>query len=104
MRIAREETFGPVVVVLPHGDDDDALSIANDSDFGLGGFIYTADVERVTDLARRIEADSIGVSYAAMKMEGPFGGYKQSGFGKELGPEGLAAYHNVKSIYRPGTR
>ena len=104
MRIAREEIFGPVVVVLPYRDDDDAVSIANDSDFGLGGFIYTADVERGTDLARRIETGSIGVNYAAMTIEGPFGGYKQSGLGKELGPEGLAAYQNVKSIYRPETR
>jgi aldehyde dehydrogenase (NAD+) len=102
MRIAREEIFGPVVVVLPYRDDDDAVSIANDSDFGLGGFIYTADVERGTDIARRIETGSIGVNHAAMTMEGPFGGYKQSGLGKELGPEGLAAYQNVKSIYRPG--
>jgi aldehyde dehydrogenase (NAD+) len=102
MRIAREEIFGPVVVIMAYDNDDEAVRIANDSDFGLGGFIYTADIERGTELARRIESGSVGVNYAAMTMEAPFGGYKQSGLGKELGPEGLDAYLNTKTIYRPG--
>jgi aldehyde dehydrogenase (NAD+) len=102
MRIAREEIFGPVVVVMAYADDDEAVGIANDSDFGLGGFVFTADLERGTEMARRIESGSVGVNYAAMTMEAPFGGYKQSGLGKELGPEGLAAYLNTKTIYRPG--
>lgn len=103
MRIAREEIFGPVVIVMSYQNDDEAVEIANDSDFGLGGFIYAADLERGTELARRIESGSVGVNYPAMTLEAPFGGYKQSGLGKELGPEGLAAYLNTKAIYRPGS-
>lgn len=102
MRIAREEIFGPVVVVMSYRDEDDAVAIANDSDYGLGGYVYTRNLERGTALARRIESGSVGVNYAGMTLEAPFGGCKQSGWGKELGPEGLDAYLNIKAIYRPG--
>jgi aldehyde dehydrogenase (NAD+) len=102
MRIAREEIFGPVVVVMAYSDENEAVEIANDSDFGLGGFIFTSDVQRATELARRIDSGSVGINFAAMTLEAPFGGYKQSGLGKELGPEGLAEYQRIKTIYRPG--
>ena len=101
MRVAREEIFGPVVVVMPYDDEEDALRIANDSEYGLGGFILTGDVERGMALARRVETGSIGVNNPVMAMEAPFGGYKQSGLGREMGPESVAAYRQKKSIYRP---
>ena len=87
---------------MSYRDEDDAVAIANDSDYGLGGYVYTRNLERGTALARRIESGSVGVNYAGMTLEAPFGGYKQSGWGKELGPEGLDAYLNIKAIYRPG--
>jgi acyl-CoA reductase-like NAD-dependent aldehyde dehydrogenase len=101
MRVAREEIFGPVLVVMPYDDDDDAIRIANDSDYGLGGFVFTPDMERGTNVARRIEAGSVGVNHYAMAMDSPFGGYKSSGLGRELGPESLEAYLRTKAVYRP---
>ena len=101
MQIAREEIFGPVVVVMSYRDDEEAIRIANDTDFGLGGFIHTADVDRGMRMARRIESGAIGVNTSAIRIEAPFGGYKRSGLGKELGPEGLAQFQATKSIYRP---
>jgi aldehyde dehydrogenase (NAD+) len=103
MRIAREEIFGPVLVVIPYDDEDDAVRIANDSDYGLGGYVFTSDVERGTRLARRIESGTVGVNHYAMAMDSPFGGYKNSGLGRELGRESLDAYLQSKSLYRPSS-
>jgi aldehyde dehydrogenase (NAD+) len=100
MKIAREEIFGPVLVVIPYRDDEDAIRIANDSNYGLGGLVYGADVDRATAIARRIEAGTVGVNHYANVMDTPFGGYKESGLGRELGPEGLEPYLQIKSIYR----
>ncbi|MFI9387902.1 aldehyde dehydrogenase [Kutzneria sp. NPDC052558] len=100
-RIAREEIFGPVLAVIPYGDIDEAVGIANDSDYGLGGTIWTSDVDRGVELARRVETGSIGVNFYGLDVGAPFGGVKASGIGRELGPEGLAAYHHLKSIYLP---
>ena len=97
--IAREEIFGPVLSVIPYRDLDEALSIANDSDYGLGGSIWTTDVDKGLDVARRVETGSIGVNFYDLDLGAPFGGVKSSGLGRELGPEGLAAYYNLKSIY-----
>lgn len=102
MRIARQEIFGPVLVVIPYDDDDDAVRIANDSEYGLGGFVYTEDVDRGTAIARRLETGSVGVNQYAMALNSPFGGYKNSGLGRELGPESVDAYRQTKSIYRAG--
>ena len=99
MRIAREEIFGPVITVLPYDDEEDAVRIANDSDYGLGGAVFTADQEHGMALARRIESGTVGVNHYALPIDAPFGGVKQSGIGRELGPEGLAAYLETKSIY-----
>ncbi|MET7991753.1 aldehyde dehydrogenase [Amycolatopsis sp. NPDC005232] len=98
-RIAREEIFGPVLVVLPYEELDEAVALANDSDYGLGGTVWTSDVEKGIDLARRIESGSVGVNFYSLDPASPFGGYKDSGVGRELGPEGLAAYEQLKSIY-----
>lgn len=100
--VARQEIFGPVLTVLPYDDLDDAVAIANDSDYGLGGTIWTADPDKGLELARRIETGSIGVNFFdldILDIGAPFGGVKASGLGRELGPEGLNAYVGLKSIY-----
>ncbi|MGH3556515.1 MAG: aldehyde dehydrogenase [Mycobacterium sp.] len=100
-RIAREEIFGPVLAVIPYGDVDEAVAIANDSEYGLGGTIWTSDNEKGLEIARRVETGSVGVNFYELDLGAPFGGVKASGLGRELGPEGLAAYYQLKSIYLP---
>jgi len=102
MTIAQEEIFGPVLVVIPYDSVDEAISIANDSKYGLGGFVFTADIERGTDVARRLQTGSVGVNHHVMAIESPFGGYKMSGIGREMGPEGIFTYMQIKSMYLPG--
>ncbi|WP_067707150.1 aldehyde dehydrogenase [Nocardia yamanashiensis] len=97
--IAREEIFGPVLTVIPYGDIDEAVAIANDSEYGLGGTIWTSDPEKGVELARRVETGSIGVNFYNLDIGAPFGGVKASGLGREFGPEGLNAYVELKSIY-----
>ncbi|GAA0942155.1 aldehyde dehydrogenase [Actinocorallia libanotica] len=101
MRIAREEIFGPVLALLPYEDEEDAIRIANDSDYGLGGSVWTADVEHGIEVARRVRTGSCGVNLYSIDPNTPFGGFKNSGLGRELGPEGLEAYLEYKSIPRP---
>ena len=99
MRIAREEIFGPVLSVIPYGDTDDAVRIANDSDYGLSGSVWTADGARGLGVARRVRTGSFGVNQPySMDPAAPFGGMKASGIGRELGREGLEGYLEVKSI------
>ncbi len=99
--IAQEEVFGPVVSVLAYDSVDDAVRIANDSDFGLSGSVFTADVAAGIDIARRVRTGTYTVNSFALEFAAPFGGYKQSGVGRELGPEGLSAYLESKSISLP---
>ncbi|WP_026413471.1 aldehyde dehydrogenase [Actinomadura oligospora] len=101
MRIAREEIFGPVLALIPYDTEDDAVRIANDSDYGLGGSVWTADVPHGVEVARRIRTGSCGVNLYVLDPNTPFGGYKDSGLGRELGPEGLTAYLEHKAIPRP---
>jgi aldehyde dehydrogenase (NAD+) len=101
-RIAREEIFGPVLAVIAYDGDDDAITLANDSDYGLGGTVWSADVDRATDIARAVHTGTIGVNGYALDIGAPFGGVKASGLGRELGPEGLDAFRVAKSIYRTG--
>ena len=101
MRIAQEEIFGPVLSVIPYDDVDDAVRIANDSDYGLAGTVWTADLDAGLDVARRVRTGTYGVNTYTMDFAAPFGGYKASGHGREFGPEGLAEYTEVKSIYTP---
>jgi aldehyde dehydrogenase (NAD+) len=99
MTIAREEIFGPVLVVIPFEDDDDAVRIANDNQYGLGGYVTSGSVERAMAVGRRIRAGTIsingGISYGA---EAPFGGYKASGVGRQNGLEGFEQYLETKTI------
>ena len=99
MRIAREEIFGPVLSVIPYRDEDEAVRIANDSDYGLSGSVWTADTERGLGVARRVRTGTFGVNQPySMDPAAPFGGVKASGFGRELGPEGLDEFLDVKAI------
>ncbi|MET8427926.1 aldehyde dehydrogenase [Nocardia sp. NPDC004860] len=97
--IAREEIFGPVLSVIPYTDEAEAVAIANGSNYGLGGSVWTADPERGARFARRIATGSIGVNGYVNDPTAPFGGIKSSGMGRELGPEGLSGYQYAKSIY-----
>jgi acyl-CoA reductase-like NAD-dependent aldehyde dehydrogenase len=99
MRIAREEIFGPVLSVIPYRDEDEAVRIANDSDYGLSGSVWTADTDRGLGVARRVRTGTFGVNQPySMDPAAPFGGVKASGFGRELGPEGLDEFLDVKAI------
>ncbi|GAB4012960.1 aldehyde dehydrogenase [Nocardioides ultimimeridianus] len=99
MRIAQEEIFGPVLSVIPYVDVADAVRIANDSDYGLAGTVWTADQDAGVDVARRVRTGTYGVNTYTMDFAAPFGGYKASGLGREFGPEGLAQYTELKSVY-----
>jgi aldehyde dehydrogenase (NAD+) len=98
MRVAREEIFGPVVCVIPYADVDDAVAIANDSDFGLAGAVFGTDEQRAVDVARRLRTGHVGINTLGMDWVLPFGGFKQSGVGRELGREGLATFQELQCI------
>lgn len=96
----REEIFGPVVSVLPFADESDAVRLANDSDYGLSGSIFTADLGRALRVSRAIQAGNLSVnSHSSVRYWTPFGGYKQSGLGRELGPEAADAYTEEKNVF-----
>jgi betaine-aldehyde dehydrogenase len=101
MTIAREEIFGPVLAVIPYTDEADAVRIANDSDYGLAGTVWTADVDHGIEIARQVRTGTYGVNLYNIDATSPFGGYKSSGLGRELGPEGLHEYLEDKSIATP---
>ncbi len=98
--IAREEIFGPVLTIIGYDDDDDAVRIANANAYGLGGSVWTTDPERGLAVARGMRSGTVGINHYLPDPTAPFGGVKASGLGRELGPEGLAAYQEIKSIYR----
>ena len=99
MRIAREEIFGPVLTVIPYRDEDEAIRIANDSEYGLAGSVFTADTERGYGVAARVRSGTFGVNEGyIMDPAAPFGGVKNSGYGRELGTEGIDSYTVSQSI------
>jgi acyl-CoA reductase-like NAD-dependent aldehyde dehydrogenase len=99
-RTFREEIFGPVVVVVPFEDEADAIRLANDSEYGLSGSIWTRDIGRGFRVSRAIEAGNLSVnSHSSVRYSTPFGGFKQSGLGRELGPDALASFTEVKNVF-----
>ncbi|MBF6437596.1 aldehyde dehydrogenase [Nocardia cyriacigeorgica] len=99
--IAREEIFGPVLSVIPYGTEDEAVALANDSDYGLAGSVWTSDVEHGAEIAARVRTGTYAINWYAFDPTAPFGGYKNSGLGRENGPEGVDAYCEQKSVLMP---
>ncbi|MEV7570195.1 aldehyde dehydrogenase [Streptomyces tanashiensis] len=98
MRIAQEEIFGPVLVVIPYDDEDDAVRIADDSPYGLSGGVWSADEGHALEVARRMRTGTVTVNGAPVAFDGPFGGFKASGIGREYGVVGLGTYTECKTI------
>ncbi|MFG2115972.1 aldehyde dehydrogenase [Streptomyces sp. NPDC048718] len=98
MRIAQEEIFGPVLVVIPYDTEDDAVRIADDSEYGLSGGVWSADREHALAVARRLRTGTVTVNGASVAFDGPFGGFKASGIGREYGAVGLGTYTEYKTI------
>ncbi|WP_432170085.1 aldehyde dehydrogenase family protein [Streptomyces sp. 1222.5] len=102
MRVAREEIFGPVVVVIPFDDEEEGVALANDSDYGLLDYVWSGDVARAFRVARRLRAGGVGVNTVGRNMEAPFGGFKKSGVGRDVGVYALHAYSEVQALVWPG--
>jgi aldehyde dehydrogenase (NAD+) len=98
MTVAREEIFGPVISILGYDDEDQAVAIANDTDYGLAGYVSSGDMEHARAIARRIRAGQIAINYTGGTANTPFGGYKQSGNGREKGRWGMMEYLELKAI------
>ncbi|MEU2712272.1 aldehyde dehydrogenase family protein [Streptomyces sp. NPDC007205] len=102
MRVAREEIFGPVVVVVPFDDEEEGVALANDSDYGLIDYVWSGDVARAFRVARQLRAGGVGINTVGRSMEAPFGGFKKSGVGRDVGSYALHAYSEVQAIVWPG--
>jgi betaine-aldehyde dehydrogenase len=103
-RCMTEEIFGPVVAVVPFEDEADAITLANATEFGLSGSIWTRDVARAIRVARGVESGNLSVnSHSSVRYNTPFGGFKQSGLGRELGPDAHLAFTETKNVYIPTT-
>jgi acyl-CoA reductase-like NAD-dependent aldehyde dehydrogenase len=101
MRIVREEIFGPVVSVLPFDEEEEAITLANDSDYGLINYVWTADAARGYRVGRQLQSGTVDLNTVTQQMEAPFGGFKQSGVGRDRGSFGLHAYSEMQAIVWP---
>jgi aldehyde dehydrogenase (NAD+) len=99
MRIAKEEIFGPVLVIIPFEDESEAIAIANDTLYGLASYLQTGDSDRAARVASKLRAGSVRINGAGMNYGSPFGGYKQSGNGREGGIMGLEDYLETKTLH-----
>ena len=99
--IAQEEIFGPVLSIIGYDTEDDAVAIANDSVYGLAGSVWTSNVPHGIEISQRIHTGTYGINWYAFDPGSPFGGYKNSGIGRENGPEGIEAYCQAKSVLLP---
>ncbi|MGW7491074.1 aldehyde dehydrogenase family protein [Streptomyces sp. NPDC054786] len=102
MRVVREEIFGPVVVVVPFDEEDEGVALANDSDYGLIDYVWSGDIARAFRVARQLRAGGVGVNTVGRNMEAPFGGFKKSGVGRDVGSYALHAYSELQAIVWPG--
>jgi aldehyde dehydrogenase (NAD+) len=104
MTVAREEVFGPVTVLIAYDDTEEAIAIANDTEYGLAASVFTNDSEKALEIARRIRSGTVGVNVAGMSLGQPFGGVKKSGWGRECGPEGILEFTDIKQMLLPAGR
>ncbi|MGW5420880.1 aldehyde dehydrogenase family protein [Streptomyces sp. NPDC003943] len=102
MRVVREEIFGPVVVVVPFDDEEEGIALANDSDYGLIDYVFSGDVARAFRVAGRLRAGGVGINTIGRNMEAPFGGFKKSGVGRDVGSYALHAYSELQAVVWPG--
>ena len=102
MTVVREEIFGPVISVIPFDTDDEAIAIANDSDFGLYDYVFSEDTPKAYAIAEQLEAGHVGINTAQRNHEAAFGGFKLSGIGRDGGVFGLHAYTEMQSVIWPG--
>jgi acyl-CoA reductase-like NAD-dependent aldehyde dehydrogenase len=100
MTIFREEIFGPVLSITTYSTEEEAIALANDSDYGLSGGVWSGDEVRAVRVARRMRTGQVSINGGAFNVSAPFGGYKRSGLGRELGVHGLEEYLEIKSIQR----
>ena len=98
MQVTREEIFGPVLVMMPFDNEAEAIAIANESIYGLGAYVSSGDFERARRVARRLRSGTVHINGAAMEYSTPFGGYKQSGNGREYAVHGIHDFQEVKGI------
>ena len=98
MVIAQEEIFGPVLVVIPVDSEEEAIMVANDSEYGLSGAVWSGDKDHALDVARKIRTGQVAINGAPFYVDAPFGGYKKSGVGRELGKHGLEEFFEYKAL------